>query len=280
MEEMFDSLQVDSLQVDSLMQEQPDSIANAGQEMIAMVFEAPKDIAVDSHETSGWGFSLLLTVFLALFVFISIRFRKNTRFFMAMLNELVGMRDRPNTFDDTVRETSFLLMLNVLWCMSVGFLLYGLLCRMGLQLPFLIGAGGVTGEGGMPVIPVLICIGMAVAYTIFMWLAYGLVGIVFTDPGLTAIWVKGFLSAQGLEALVMFPLALLSLTIPGLEGWWLLVAGIAFAVTKIIFIYKGFRIFFNQTASWVIFLYYLCSLEIVPLILTCIAAFQLCSLLA
>ncbi|MDE5870106.1 MAG: DUF4271 domain-containing protein, partial [Muribaculaceae bacterium] len=57
------------------------------------------------------------------------------------------------------------------------------------------------------------------------------------------------------------------------------IAAGVFILGKIMFIYKGFRIFFNQISSWMLFLYYLCSVEIVPLILTYFATLQLCSIL-
>ncbi|MDE6338919.1 MAG: DUF4271 domain-containing protein [Muribaculaceae bacterium] len=47
-------------------------------------------------------------------------------------------------------------------------------------------------------------------------------------------------------------------------------------IGKIVFIYKGFRIFFQQLRSWLLFLCYLCSLEIVPLILAYLLAYQIC----
>ena len=252
-----------------------DSLEHAGEQVVAMVFDPPEEVKVEKHETPSSGLSWLLLLFLALFVVISLRFRKNTRFFVAMINELTGVRERQNIFDDTVREVSFLLMLNVLWCLSAGVLLLDCVEYFGLTLPALPAVAQ-----AFPIAQAFICIGVAVAYTLFMVAAYFIVGFVFSDPGHTESWIKGFLSAQGLDSLVLFPLALLSITLPGFNGVWLIVAGIAFAVTKIIFIYKGFRIFFSETASWVIFLYYLCSLEIVPLILSGVAAFHFCSLLA
>ena len=252
----------------------PDSLAHAGEQVCVMAFDPIPVPAPEPHDAPASGLSWLLTALLALFVLISLRFRKNTRFLAAMINELTEVRERPNALDDTVRETSFILMLNLMWCLSAGVLLMVLLEFFGLAPPTALGS-----PYSFPVLGTLICIGVAVAYTLFMLGAYYVVGIIFTDYGHTEVWVKGFLSAHGLDALVLFPLALLSITLPAQNGVWLLVAGIAFALTKIVFIYKGFRIFFNQTASWVIFLYYLCSLEIVPLILTGVAAFQLCSLL-
>ena len=254
---------------------QADSLAHVGEQVCGMVFDPLDGVQTEKHETDSSGLSWLLLLLLSVFVVISLRFRKNTRFFVAMINELTEVRERPNTFDDTVREVSFLLMLNFMWCLSAGILLLDCVEYFGLKLPVVPGV-----LQSFPVAPAFVCVGIAVAYTLFMVAAYFVVGSVFSDMRHTETWIKGFLSAQGLDSLVLFPLSLLSLTLPGLNGLWLLVAGLAFGVTKIMFIYKGFRIFFNETASWVIFLYYLCSLEIIPLILSGVAAFHFCSLLA
>lgn len=104
-------------------------------------------------------------------------------------------------------------------------------------------------------------------------------GNVFSDRQLTRLWVKGATALMGLQSFMFFPLALLSLCYAEWGGIILILAGIVFVFGKIQFIYKGFRIFFNQMSSWLLFLYYLCSLEIVPLILAYLAALQICSML-
>ena len=49
----------------------------------------------------------------------------------------------------------------------------------------------------------------------------------------------------------------------------IVVAGFAMLIlVKFVFIIKGFRIFFTESSLWVVFLYYLCSLEIVPMVIT------------
>ena len=269
---------VDTLGADStatLGEILPDSLANAGEEVCAMVFEPVDVLQPEKHEADSSGLSWILTILLALFVIISLRFRKNTRFFMAMINELTEVRERHNTFDETVREESFLFLLNLLWCLSAGVLLLAMVEYFNISLPLF---DNITNS--FPFLGAVVCVGIAVVYTLFMLLAYFIVGMVFADYTHTQNWVRGFLSAQGLDSLFLFPLSLLSITIPTLNSVWLVIGAVSFALTKIIFIYKSFRIFFHQTASWVIFLYYLCSLEIVPLILTGLAAFHFCSLLA
>ena len=123
-----------------------------------------------------------------------------------------------------------------------------------------------------------ICIGMAAAYTLFLTGAYAVVGNLFSDGSKASMWVKGYLSTQGLQTLLLFPVALVAICVPGIVGSMLVAGAIVFFFAKFLFIYKGFCIFFTQVASWVLFLYYLCSLEIVPVILTYVSARFLCGL--
>ena len=76
---------------------------------------------------------------------------------------------------------------------------------------------------------------------------------------------------------MLFPLSLVALNYPKWDVPVLLIAAGVFVIGKIVFLYKGFRIFFTQISSWLLFLYYLCSLEIVPLILTYLGAVTLCT---
>ena len=170
-----------------------------------------------------------------------------------MVHDLISTRVRQNTFDDTVRETSLLVLLNILWCGSAG-----LLCFC------------VYGESGVaPVnrtIGILSGMGMAAVYSLFLYISYWTLGWVFSDRSHAELWVRGYAASQALMAPAFFILALLAFCCPGsfvIGG----IAIIVFVVVKLAFIFKGYRIFFNQFSSWVLFLCYLCSLEIVPLIL-------------
>lgn len=199
---------------------------------------------------------------LLLFVIVAIRFRNNSKFLGTLLKGAFENRERGNVFDDTVRETSFMIVLNLLWCLCAGVFLYVL-------------------SGGRPDLPgapygMAIGVLLAAAYEIFMLSAYWIVANIFSDSLHARMWIRGFLSATGLTVLILFPAALVLLCYPGAGHVTLLIGLITFFLGKIVFICKGFRIFFSQIGAWVLFLYYLCSLEIVPLVLLYIAASAFC----
>ncbi len=116
------------------------------------------------------------------------------------------------------------------------------------------------------------CVVATFIYEIAMTIGYTVVGNVFSDGKHTRLWVRGFWAAQSLAAALLFPISIFLICYPGNSIWVIAIGWIWFGITKILFIWKGFRIFFAQISSWVLFLYYLCSLEIVPLILMVVFA--------
>lgn len=218
------------------------------------------------------GMSWVYLALTLLFCAGALKFNGSKRYLRALFADLSETRARHNAFDDTVKETSLLVLLNLIWTLLAGILLWTGLLHYG-------GADTLTGNitGWTAATGIALCTGACLAYIVFINLAYWIVGIVFSDKYKTSAWVKGAAASTGLECFLLFPIALVALTLPHIAPE-MAVAGVAvFAVGKLIFIFKGFRIFFSQVSSWLLFLYYLCSLEIVPVILTFLAASALCT---
>ena len=242
-----------------------------------VVIDAPVVPEVKPNHSDNFGMSWILTGLFLLFCIIGLRFRNNSKYIGALLRNLVEVRLRSNFFDETVRESSFMVLLNLLWSCSAGIVLCGLL---EYTLPTSPSSGaGIAALATKPALCTAVCMGIMTLYTCLMALAYLTVGTVFSDVVHARMWVKGFTASQGLLSVVFFPLALMLIYYPEWSSYLLWTALGCFLLAKFVFIWKGFRIFFTQFSSWVLFLYYLCSLEIVPLILTYWAARLLCSLL-
>ena len=263
----IDTLNTDTLTAGGMAAGVADTVSTHGMELhYGMVMERPSLKDERPVGANSTGMSWILTILIVLFVAVCLRYRKNTKYFSILLAEITEMRDRHNAFNDTLRETSFVWLLNILWCGSAGILLYGMLFPP---------AGGMLFEG-VKIGNLAICIGMAGAFTLFLTVAYYVVGNLFSDTFKASSWVKSYLSTQGLEGIIMFPIALVALCVPGLVSAMIILGVIVFLLAKLLFIYKGFCIFFTEMTSWVLFLYYLCSLEIVPIVLTYVAASSLC----
>ena len=71
-----------------------------------------------------FGFSAVVLLLILVFTAVCLRFRNNVKYVKAIIDDLVEVRLRHNIFDDTVRETSFLVMLNALWSLSAGIIVY------------------------------------------------------------------------------------------------------------------------------------------------------------
>ena len=205
----------------------------------------------------GYGISFILSGLFILFLIISLRFRNNMKYAVYMFRNLLETRTRHNVFDDTVRETAMIVMLNLLWCACAGIIAF-----TAYSSTFTVSTGEYYRSLGMIAGMII-----AVAYTLLMWGAYSLVGWIFSDTQHAALWVKGFTASQALMAPALFVIALLGICQPSIGLMLGMIGAGVFILGKLMFIWKGYRIFFNQISSWVLFLCYLCSLEIVPLIL-------------
>lgn len=249
----IDSPAADSVSADSVSAEARWGIVLVEDPSVAMWDARSRESSVYAS-----GFSWIVSVQMCLFLVVASRYRSNTRYIRAILRDMTGVRERGNVFDETVRETSFLILLNLLWVVSSGVLLAP---YAGSDAP--IGAGA--------------CAVVSALYTSLMSAAYYCFGNVFSDRRHASMWVRGFLSGQGLGALAIFPLSIAQICYPGLGEIWSSIAVVVLVLVKCIFIWKGFRIFLTQSTSLLLFLYYLCSLEIVPLILAYFSARFICA---
>lgn len=240
---------------DSVSAAGPDSIPEAWG--IALV-RPPEPAEPPAQDTSmSWLFAGLLFCF----VVVAVRFRNNGRYMFSLWKDITEVKERRNVFDDTVSETSFLVLLNILWIAEAAILLG---CLLTTESP--------AQTPGLPLTVACRSLPVSGAYTLLMFFAYWLVGNVFSDSTHTHLWVRGYAATNGILSVYLFPITLLILCYPSESELMLILAATGYILAKILFLYKGFRIFFSQGTSWVLFLYYLCSLEIVPLAIAYAAA--------
>ena len=244
-----------SVSVDSIADS--DSLTAEPEPVYGIVLTPPEPFPAAPLRTKGNdGVSFILSGIFILFLIVALRFSNNIKYAVTMFRNLVETRARQNYFDDTVRETSLIVLLNILWCACAGIIGY---CVMQYLYPEELNFD--RRDIGM-----LWGMAVAVVYSLFMWWAYTCVGWVFSDKLHAELWVKGFSASQAIMTPALFLFALLGISRPDYALITGFVAGAVFILAKLVFIWKGYRIFFNQFSSWVLFLCYLCSLEIVPLI--------------
>lgn len=209
----------------------------------------------------------VMTLLIAVFLFLSFNIRHYSTFIKTFTQNLFSVRNRANVFDErnTMSETRVLFSLIILLCVCEGILLFTTLT-----------ANGYSGETFSDV---LMLSGLAAAYYAWQLVAYRTVGYVFTSPARSTMWIKGFNASQSLLGITLVLPALLALFNPGAANWLLSLSATLYIIARIIFISKGFRIFYRNFFSLIYFILYLCSLEIIPLIIIYKAAYLLTSIL-
>lgn len=239
-------------------------------ELWGLTLEAPPAPGRVEGSLPEQGTSWILLLVMTLVCILCFRIRRNTRFLQYLLKELFETRNRTNMFDDTVRETSFLALLDSLAALCGGILLSTAIADglPALGIPPVAGAATLAGTA--------ICTGAVSCLLLFLWGSYTVWGRTFMSPAVTRHWTRGFSIATGFLAILWLPVALFCCVQPQWAPQALILAAILFIMDKIIFIWKSLRIFTTEISSWTVFLYYLCGLEIVPLVLTFAAATFLC----
>ncbi len=216
------------------------------------------------HDTGTM--SLILVVFL----FVAFSFKRGCKYFTHLGTYMFSVRRRHNLFDDhTVNETQMLAALIANTCVMEGIILYLAISSTQPQLELL---------------PVFRYVGSLSAFALLFYLLqlvlYKVLGYVFLDDKVyVKLLVDGFNASQTLLGLLLLPVAFVMLVYPEMLHFMLICAIFLYIMARIVFICKGFRIFFNNLTSLLYFILYLCSVEIVPVILSIQGTLFLCRIL-
>jgi hypothetical protein len=175
-------------------------------------------------------------------------------------------RRRSTMFDEhTVNEARIMLVLVIQVCVCEAIIMLGYIYMKSVSIP--------------PDKVVVIAIGLIIAtlaYYLVQLLAYKVIGYVFADKEMTEQLVNGFNSSQTLLGfLLLFP-AMLLLFYPAVTEIMAVIGVIFYVLARFIFIYKGFRIFYSDFSSLLYFILYLCTVEVIPVILLIRGIFSLC----
>lgn len=247
-----DTAATDSLGADT------DTAASDTMAAIVVTPASRPDSPVQLRHDNTTGASWLILGLLAVICVICVRFKNNIKYLRRLFHDLTDTRARGNVFDDTSSETSFIITLNTLCAFATGLMLYIAMTTFGL-MPRQSDAFNAQAWG---------CIAAAGTYCAAMPLLYTIIGNVFSDQLHTRLWRRGFLASQALAGLILLAPALMAVFYPAAAPALVYVAIIIYGSLKIIFISKTFRIFFSQISAYFLFLYYLCTVEIIPILLS------------
>lgn len=196
----------------------------------------------------------VVCLILGVFMVAALNIRHYSSFLTSLVHDLWQVRRRSNAFDDaTVSEMRMTLSFVLLLCVGEGILLFSSSLGPGLS--------------SWPFFHIIIFTGVAAACYIFQLTAYTVVGHVFTGRVEARQWVKGFVASQSLLGIGLTVPAIVVLFDPGLSAVMCGIGVLLYLLARMTFIFKGFRIFYTIPSSLVYFILYLCTLEIVPLLI-------------
>jgi len=206
------------------------------------------------HDTPSM--ALLLAGLLA----VALCYHKGYKYIENFFHYMFSTRRRENLFEDhTVNETSIQAALVANTCIVEGFIIY-----LAVQLMWPVFA--LSLQQGV-FLHVAAYSGLALAFYAAQWVVFKLLGYTFLDAVGSKLWIDGFKASQSFLGLTLLPVLVLLMLYPAHGKLLLTVAASLYLVARLIFIYKGFRIFYGNLSSILYFLLYLCAVEIVPLVL-------------
>ena len=209
-------------------------------------------ISRTNHPGHDSGIMILLSV---TFILVAFNFNSCRRMLSTYAQNLWNVRRRANAFDEhTTNERSLIAILIFQLCVYAGLL-------MSTQISNII-----------PIAPEKIMtatysmIGLYGVYYLFQMVSYSLVGYTFADNISSAQWIKGFNASQIFLGFALIVPTVVSIFYPTTSQAMLGVAISLYVIARLLFIFKGFRIFYNKIHSLFYFILYLCTLEIIPVI--------------
>ena len=204
------------------------------------------------HDTPSM--ALLLAGMLA----VALSYHKGYKYIENFFHYMFSTRRRENLFEDhTVNETGILTALIGNTCIVEGFLIFA---AVRMLCPVLAPALQAN------VFPhIAIYCGIAVLFYVGQWLVYKVLGYTFSDKQGTKLWIDGFKATQAFLGLLLLPVLILLMLYPYHGKLLLSIAASLYLIARLVFIFKGFRIFYGNLSSILYFLLYLCAVEIVPL---------------
>lgn len=195
--------------------------------------------------------SFLLGFLLFIVVVISVNSASLRRILKNYYNELWSIRIRPNVFDENPSSS-----LSMAAMLALQFIAMGGVCAY---------YGCVPAKDATGIAAVFCCMAVVGVYYIFQCCAYWLLGYAFATPDRRRQFVAGFAASQAFAGMAFIIPAFLLMEFPSWRGGVLVFCAGVYICSRLIFISKGFRIFYRQIGSLLYFILYLCSLEIIPL---------------
>ena len=197
----------------------------------------------------------VITLVVVTFLAALFGLRHSSRLFRTFAQDLWSTRRRENAFDDRTASDSQVVMAMVFQsCVYQGLLLF-----LHFDSVVDVAIGSIFGAA-------MAVVGVILAFYLVQLLVITVVGHVFSDKMGAVQWIKGFNASQILLGFAIAVPTLIALFYPETTNAMWILGVFLYFVARVIFICKGFRIFYHNFGSLLYFILYLCTLEIIPLI--------------
>lgn len=210
-----------------------------------------------SRQGSLNGNSGILTIIVILFVILCLNFKECGKLFSRFIKVLYIDKKRQNVFDEPSNHQTRLTFLTV-----IQFLIYGGIILCGFMMIIKHADESYIDNFSR----IIKGISILTIYYIFELCVYSVTGYTFAGYEGCRRWLRYLNATQSLAGITLMIPALLVLFYPNCVTEAVMVGGIIYFTARLIFIWKGFSIFYRNIFSLVYFILYLCTLEIIPLI--------------
>lgn len=207
------------------------------------------------RSTQTYTDSGVVSLLLGALILVALSYNNYGTYFHNALKNLLGYRSHNREFSErTLGEVRLWTTLWIVLSLEEALVCYTLMEHYAPDV------------SSTPWLMILMLCGCTIGYNVFYLCVCRFVGSVFATGGESTQWLRGCNAAHTLLAIPMAVPALVGLFDPAAcvaMGWT--AAGL-FVCARLVFISKGFIIFYEGIGSLMYFVLYLCSLEIIPLL--------------
>ncbi|MBR1543974.1 MAG: DUF4271 domain-containing protein [Muribaculaceae bacterium] len=231
------------------------------------VMREPSSRDTFAHNNSLLGSSGVMSLLLLVLLAVVVSYRSGYKYVHNMWHNIFSVKMR-DFEDHTLDETWILVTLVLNSCVVQGVFLFCAVTRDAALFAH-------TNPR------LFLYVGLLTAVVLLYYLCqlafYRLLGYVFGTSEQTESVLNGFKAITSLIGLLLLPVVMVMLTFPHITEKMLIVGAVAYLCARIVFIIKGFRIFYYNLLSSVYFILYLCTVEIVPPIIVWVISMNVCS---
>jgi hypothetical protein len=205
-------------------------------------------------QTQNMGFILFLVCFFILIYQVG----KNSKLLLAMMGKLFGNRTQTTSGEIFTGASPYILLFGIQTILLISAIIYCHALNNGI---FQIESPS----------EMFIFFGFTVLllifFTAYKYLTYSLIGYIFFDREAKQRWNNTFSSAICLSGSFLFFPTLILFYIGKIYIYGIYFVLLYFVFIQIILLYRQFVLFFNKKSSLLYFILYLCTQEIIPLVL-------------